>query len=141
MGSLPISVFGAGATGSGREAQRCAILPNRLRRWAAAVDSQPLQRAKQASAIGERQPWREPREFFRIGRLAEENRDTAAVHGALHIERRVADKPNLLARRNTAFRQGEMHGLAGRFVGRSIPCPDDATKQPGPAEPLDLTAQ
>src|SRR6266481_6348238 len=141
MGSLPISVFGAGASGAGREARRGAILPNRLRRWAAPADSQPLQRAKQASPIGERQPRRELGEFFGIGRFAEENRDTAAVHGALHIERGVADKPNLLARRDATFRQSEMHGLAGRLVGRSIPRPDDATEQPGPAKPLDFAAQ
>src|SRR5438105_9140433 len=141
MGSLPISVFGAGASGSGREARRCAILPNRLRRWAAAVDSQPLQRAKQASPIGERQPWREPGEFFGICRFAEENRDTAAIHGALHIEGGVADEPNLLAGRNAALRQGEMHGLTGRLVRRGIPCPDNAAEQPSPAEPLDFTAQ
>src|ERR1051325_9155858 len=104
MGSLPISVFGAEASGSGREARRCAILPNRLRRWAAAVDSQALQRAKQASPVVERQPRREPGEFFGICRFAEEDRDTAAVHRALHIERRVADKPNLLPRRDAAFR-------------------------------------
>src|ERR1051325_10892404 len=141
MGSLPISVFGAGASGSGWEARRCAILPNRLRRWAAAVDSQPLQRAKQASPVGEGQPRREPGEFFRICRFAEENRYTATVHRTLHIERGVADEPNLLTRRNAAFRQGEMHRLAGRLVRRGIPCPDDAAEQPGPAEPLDLTAQ
>src|SRR5437763_4516994 len=112
MGSLPISVFGAGASGSGREARRCAILPNRLRRWAAAVDSQPLQRAKQASPIGERQPRRELGEFFGICRLAEENRNAAAVEGALHIERRVADEPNLLAGRDADLGQGEMPRLA-----------------------------
>src|ERR1051325_3131374 len=135
MGSLPISVFGAGASGSEWEARRCAILPNRLRRWAAAVDSQPLQGAKQASPVGERQPRREPGEFLGIWRFAEENSDTAAVHRALHIERRVADKPNLLARRDAAFRQGEMHRLAGRLVGPGIPCPANAAEQPRPLQP------
>src|SRR5215470_3959641 len=106
MGSLPISVFGAGTNGSRREARSCAILANRLRRWAAPADSQPLQRAKQASPIGEGQPWRETGELLEICGLAEQHGDAAGISGAFHVERGIANEPDVLAGRDAALRQG-----------------------------------
>src|SRR5579864_139244 len=102
-----------------------------LRRWARITRTQPLQRAKQVRLVNKRQMWRKAGEFLRIA-VAEQHRDAAAVARAFHIDRGVADKPNLRAGVDAARRQRQMHRLGRRLVGLRVAGTDDAAEQRRP---------
>ena len=74
--------------------------------------------------------------------VAEQNRDAAAVAGAFHVDRGVADKPDLVPgrRRRSAPAPAATGARAGLSSGAS-PAPTMLPNKSGPAEPRDLAPQ
>src|SRR3954468_22485081 len=117
----------------------------RLRRWARSRDPQALQRVKHACLVRKAQPGYKTREFpgKLLGRLqiAEENRDTAAIASAFHIDRGIADKPYVLPGGHAARCQRQVDRIARGLIKWRVTSSDDATEQVRPAETRDFPPQ
>src|SRR5471030_3241565 len=107
-------------------------------RW----QSQGPDAQKKAGAIGENEGRLVVRDRLFGGlRDAEQHRDAAGIDRAMHIDRGVADEPDLRPRRNAAARKRHQHGRRIGLVGDGVSGADQVREIAAPAEMLSLGAK
>src|ERR1700722_6025866 len=109
--------------------------------WARTARSQAPQRAEQRCRIAYRKVRRKLGKFIMRCGLHQQHRHAAAGKRALHVDRGIADKPDVGAWLDAAWLQGKLDRRAVRFIGMGIARPDDAAEQRRPAEMCGLVAQ
>src|SRR3954471_8234139 len=113
MGSLPVEFLEPRRPAQTQRRSRNTA--ESLRRWSRGIQAQPLDRAEQGCLVGKGKLRRKLRKLLVRHGLAEQDADAAAVLRAFHVDRGIADEPDILAGRDAARRQSQMHWLTGRL--------------------------